>query len=349
MKKTINILFTLVILVIALKCNIVFAAKELTCIYEKGSMTDPYMLIQYSDGSTTIRRNTSDSTDINDPNWLDLGKFSADGVIIEHKNTKSYDEEKKEFTACPEYGNQNSWNQYIFEFYDDYFLGRQKCISKDTMANEDKYIQTFPSDDDEEEIENEDWKNVCQYRNVTLYINDETFKLKNRNRNITTIKTGFSFSDLKEKFNGECPPDLYQEAINNGPTTIVTYYIEEHINSKKQTLIGVGEEGQIEIPEFTDCNSLLGDPNQSNPGTPAYYIVKIFNVIKYVAIILLIVMSMLDFVTAVASSDNDAIKKATNKTIKRAILCVIILILPFLIEVILKYASDRAIDLCGVS
>ena len=59
-------------------------------------------------------------------------------------------------------------------------------------------------------------------------------------------------------------------------------------------------------------------------------------------------MSVIDFVTAVTSSDNDALIKATRKTIIRLVLCVIIFMLPYLIEFVLKYLNDRAIDLCGI-
>ncbi len=105
----------------------------------------------------------------------------------------------------------------------------------------------------------------------------------------------------------------------------------------------------IEKPYMLDassCTSLLGSPSTS--GTPAFYLDKAFSVLKYVAIILLIVMSMFDFITAVTAHDNDAIQKATSKTIKRLIYCVVIFFLPLLIRFVLEYLNDRAIDLCGI-
>ena len=67
-----------------------------------------------------------------------------------------------------------------------------------------------------------------------------------------------------------------------------------------------------------------------------------------IAIILLIVLTIMDFATATASHDNDMIKKATSKAIKRALLCLVIFLLPTLIEFVLKYINERAVGLCGI-
>ena len=100
------------------------------------------------------------------------------------------------------------------------------------------------------------------------------------------------------------------------------------------------------MPEIKTCSDLLGSP--STPGDPAYYLVVAFNVIKYVAIILLIVLSVIDFIGAVASSDQEALTKATKKVIKRFVLCVIIFMLPVLLKYILTYVHNKNIDLCGI-
>ena len=105
-------------------------------------------------------------------------------------------------------------------------------------------------------------------------------------------------------------------------------------------------EENVEIPKFDSCRSLLGDP--TNEKMPAFYIIKAFDVVKYVAIVLLIVMSIFDFVGAAGANNEDSIKKATSKTITRLILCVVIFLLPVLIKFVLKYLNNRAIDLCGL-
>ncbi len=102
-----------------------------------------------------------------------------------------------------------------------------------------------------------------------------------------------------------------------------------------------------DVSEKTDCNGeLLGYPD--DPGSPAYYLVKVFHVIKYVALVLLVVLSVMDFTGAIASHDADVIKKVTNKLIMRFIICVIIFLLPYLIELFLKYLVERNTSLCGI-
>ncbi len=98
--------------------------------------------------------------------------------------------------------------------------------------------------------------------------------------------------------------------------------------------------------ELTNCKSLLGDPLKTK--TPAWYLKIVFKVAKYIAIILLIVLTIMDFIGAVASQDNDKLKKVVNRAIIRAIMCIVIFILPTLIEFILKYLNDRAVDLCSL-
>ncbi len=96
-----------------------------------------------------------------------------------------------------------------------------------------------------------------------------------------------------------------------------------------------------------NCSSLLGDPGIE--GTPAFYLVVVFKIIKYIAIILLVVLSMIEFIGATISQDKDAIMKAVKKTGLRLILCVVLFLLPTILEFILKYVSDKAMSLCGIN
>jgi len=96
-----------------------------------------------------------------------------------------------------------------------------------------------------------------------------------------------------------------------------------------------------------DCESLFGDPYQGGKNaSPAYYMSFAFKIIRYAAIIILIVFSISDFVSAVASQDDDELKKAMNKTIKRLVLCVLIFLLPMLIQFILEYLNDISLEKC---
>lgn len=96
--------------------------------------------------------------------------------------------------------------------------------------------------------------------------------------------------------------------------------------------------------EIQSCTSLLGSPYIE--GTPAYFLSLIFSMIKYVAILLLIVLTTMDFINAVASQDNDILKKSFNKALKRMILCIILFFTPTIVNIVLEFINDTNIANC---
>ena len=103
-----------------------------------------------------------------------------------------------------------------------------------------------------------------------------------------------------------------------------------------------------DVPLDTDkgCESYLGPVE---PGYPAYYLQFIFNLMKYIAIILLFVLTIVEFGKATVSSNQDAMKKAIQNTVKRFIIAVIIFFLPILIEFLLELLGVYSASTCGIS
>lgn len=100
------------------------------------------------------------------------------------------------------------------------------------------------------------------------------------------------------------------------------------------------------------CSSYLGSPeynSEADVQSPAYYLQFVFNLMKYLAIILLFVLTVVEYAKAIPSGKDDAIKVATMNTFKRIILAVIIFFLPILIEFILKLVGIYSADGCGIS
>ncbi len=80
---------------------------------------------------------------------------------------------------------------------------------------------------------------------------------------------------------------------------------------------------------------------------------KIFDWIKILVPIILIVMGVFDFGKAVLASDEKAIKQAQGKFIKRIIIALIIFLLPTIIEILFNILRDNTNikvndPLCGV-
>ena len=82
-----------------------------------------------------------------------------------------------------------------------------------------------------------------------------------------------------------------------------------------------------------DCEGFLGA--KGTPGTPAYYLHIILLAMRYLAIILALVLSVIDFFKAVFSQDKDLLKKATLTAVKRVIFAVLVFFVPTVLEFIL--------------
>lgn len=76
-------------------------------------------------------------------------------------------------------------------------------------------------------------------------------------------------------------------------------------------------------------------------------IILAFSIVRYGALVLLIVLTAIDFMKAVANSDDSALKKATNTFTKRAVITVIIFILPAIINLVVSITAISS-GTCGI-
>lgn len=88
----------------------------------------------------------------------------------------------------------------------------------------------------------------------------------------------------------------------------------------------------------------FGDPNVETD--PAYWIQWILNLMKYMAIIALLVLVISDFFKAIVENDKDALKKAGSRALKRFIYCVLLFFLPTIISLIMTMFG--AYGTCGI-
>ena len=99
-----------------------------------------------------------------------------------------------------------------------------------------------------------------------------------------------------------------------------------------------------------DCKTLLGGDGTN---TSLVDLLKTgLNVIKIIVPIILIVLGSLDFAQAVFASNEDAIKKAQSKFVKRLIIAAVIFLIPSVLKVILQLANsiwgNIDPDFCGI-
>ena len=89
---------------------------------------------------------------------------------------------------------------------------------------------------------------------------------------------------------------------------------------------------QVEIKSET-CESILGDPKDDT--SFAYFLQEAFTVIQWAGPILCVILSLVDFIKAIASQDKDAITKAVKTSIKRFIFAVLLFFLPMIVNFLL--------------
>ena len=128
-------------------------------------------------------------------------------------------------------------------------------------------------------------------------------------------------------------------------------FSDEEIQRRIEASGGGSSENIPEMPAGTDCpifvvfNSETGEYQLSE----LYYALQdIFNLIKFAAPALVIVLSLIDYLGAIAKSNDDEVEKATRRTIKRAIVGLLIFFLPFLLDILFNVFHLTDISRCGI-
>ncbi len=86
----------------------------------------------------------------------------------------------------------------------------------------------------------------------------------------------------------------------------------------------------FDITDENNCESYLGKITDKN--APAYYLHIVFNVMKYIAILLLGGLTVADIFKAITSQKDEGVKKIVPLLVKRLIIVVIIFFIPDLVE-----------------
>ena len=92
------------------------------------------------------------------------------------------------------------------------------------------------------------------------------------------------------------------------------------------------------------CTGILGSPD--DPNATAYYLQLALNIMRYAAVVALVVMSSLDYIKALIAQNNDAIKKANITFLKRLAYCVLIFFVPLVVKFIMEIVG--VYGTCGV-
>ena len=167
------------------------------------------------------------------------------------------------------------------------------------------------------------------------------------------------YNDTQQKIEAICKDEEDNDVFDEEECKKLQMQQGSNVN-QAETNLGVSEETlkdeylgfkadiDLDFDTTKGCESYLGNPKDSANKPPAYYLQFAFNLIKYIALILLLVLTIIEYAKAIASSNQDAIKKATMNTIKRIIIAAIIFVLPMLIEFLFKILGIYSSTTCGI-
>jgi len=97
-----------------------------------------------------------------------------------------------------------------------------------------------------------------------------------------------------------------------------------------------------------NCEYILGDPNDD--GSVAYMLQRIFDYLKIIGPILVIVLSGFDFAKNALNADSDKMKKASNKLLIRLLCAVGLFFVPVITSFIINLINNTSYEqTCGIS
>lgn len=242
-----------------------------------------------------------------------LNQISRNKVVASSAKTK----EEVDSICSPILDKGNSYNEQLRQAFNQ--LNLENYINQEADSN----LCTLSAQQSDELIS----KYVGRLSTYQTKIYDEAER-----KNISCIKSAKIEKEKEEELLDETEKKS-KEARNE-----IDEAADDMIEKSKDKInsIDLGEDVEI------NCEGLLGNDLVD-------LISEIFGYVQIAAPILLIVLGSVDFAQAVLSDDKEALKKATSKFVKRAIICVAIFFVPLILKYLLSFLNDIGKDpLCGI-
>lgn len=133
---------------------------------------------------------------------------------------------------------------------------------------------------------------------------------------------------------------------NNGLTT---EEMNKHIEASQaeDSSSSTSDDDTPTSPLYESC-PIFVDANDGQPTDLYNTLQELFTMIKIATPALVIILSTIDYLGAIAKSDDSEIKKATNRTIRRVIIGLLIFFLPFLLDIIFDVFDLTDVSRCQI-
>ena len=240
-------------------------------------------------------------------------------VYIKHKNnTVSAEYKIEQFLFIKNSKDTNIFDAVYIPVLADkyismYYLKTARFGNKETY---NKYNENSCMDDTASVYYREMFKELEKYPNNYAYI--KMYKANKMDKIATSIISRYSEGS---------------QCYNDFPGRRINY--NDAVEHARKALEIMNQKSPEKKTYKNECEYILG--SKTEKGSVAYYIDITFRFIKFLAPMLLIVLTIIDYVKIMASSDADLIKKTNNKTIIRLIFTLLLFLLPIIINTVLSF------------
>lgn len=169
----------------------------------------------------------------------------------------------------------------------------------------------------------------------------------------------FKFRDAMDTYKKCSDESCKSENVSNVKKS------EDEIKDQCRTILSKYDYAGAQKGCMEECFNIREKLNEYKKGTDLYenlnedrecfmsdeIIAFIYNVlkwVKYIAPVLVIILGILDFVKALAAQDDDAMKKAQGKFVKRLVAAVLLFLLPLIIDYVLS-VFNLVKDSCDIN
>lgn len=103
----------------------------------------------------------------------------------------------------------------------------------------------------------------------------------------------------------------------------------------------------IALGSQSGCQTIFID-SSGNKTALADFLDQLFDLIRYLTVAIVIILSTMDYIKAITNHDDKALKNATNRAIRRCIIGLIIFFLPYLLKILFQLFGLYNLDTCGI-